>query len=122
MWCVRRVSSAILGGVRRGVDVLEFVAVGVTAGSGERSMGPRAGIALALDAHGEVQHRGERRHHAILACFDQLFYQLADGPIVRSMHPVLLGKGESWDRRSAQQVSKPQDAPPWNFGAPIGDQ
>jgi len=59
-------------------------------------------MALALDAHGQVQHRGERHGHAFRAGFDQLFHQLGDGPIVRGLHPVLLGKGQNRDGASAR--------------------
>ena len=53
----------------------------------------------------------KRGGHSLGAGFDQLFHQLGDGPIIRDLHPVLLGKGTEpvW---SLSKICRPQDALP----------
>jgi len=65
-------------------------------------------MALALEAHGEVQQRGERRGHAFGAGFDQLFHQIVDDLIVPGLHPVLLGEGQNRNGASARLGPWPQ--------------
>jgi hypothetical protein len=121
----RRIDAAALGdldgqGACGGIDLPGLVTVGIAAALGRALPGMRADTALALDAHGEVQHRGERGGHSLGAGFDQLFHQLGDGPIVRGLHPVLLGKGTEPGRSLGtavptdplSKISRPQDALP----------